>query len=165
MSEYSSVQINVHDESHKITKPTYFKSTDFFYAWQNIVDTYGIPTYGEASPVPISIVTFPFFFGMMFGDMGHGSLLLLVGSLLIIFNDRIKGSAAGGAGGIRYLLFLMGFFAVYCGAVYNEWFAINTSIFESCYNPERVQWGKAEGREGGQWVYTRKSFDCTVAFG
>lgn len=59
----------------------------------------------------------------------------------------------------------MGFFAVYCGLVYNEWFAINTSIFESCYNPDRVQWGKAEGRDGGQWVYTRKSFDCTVAFG
>jgi V-type H+-transporting ATPase subunit a len=42
--------------------------------------------YKEANPAVFAIVTFPFLFGVMFGDVGHGSLLLLVGILLCLFN-------------------------------------------------------------------------------
>ena len=55
-----------------------------------VVDTYGIPTYLEANPAVITIVTFPFFFGMMFGDMGHGSIIMILGLFLMIFNDKLK---------------------------------------------------------------------------
>jgi len=51
------------------------------------VDTYGVPTYLEANPVPVSIVSFPFLFGMMFGDMGHGSIYLFIGTVLTLFNN------------------------------------------------------------------------------
>jgi V-type H+-transporting ATPase subunit a len=97
------------------------------------VDTYGVPTYLEANPVPVSIVSFPFLFGMMFGDMGHGSIYLFIGTVLTLFNNQLKGGALGFALEYRYLLLLMGFMAVYCGFIYNEWFAIPTQIFNSCY--------------------------------
>ena len=38
-----------------------------------------------------------------------------------------------GAGMMRYLLLLMGMFAVYCGLVYNEFFALPINLFQSCY--------------------------------
>jgi len=52
-----------------------------------MVDMYGVPTYREANPAIIYIVTFPFLFGLMFGDMGHGSLMLLLGTVLVLFGD------------------------------------------------------------------------------
>ena len=32
---------------------------------------YGVPRYKEANPMIFTIVTFPFLFGVMFGDVGH----------------------------------------------------------------------------------------------
>jgi V-type H+-transporting ATPase subunit a len=139
-----------------------------------IVDTYGVPTYLEANPVPVSIVTFPFFFGMMFGDMGHGSLILVLGSYLCLFYNQIKGGSLNFLLPFRYLLLLMGIMAVYCGFIYNEWFAIPTQFFESCYNgEERFQWNSTAKESiagdinyvSGDYIFLRKSFDCTYPFG
>jgi vacuolar-type H+-ATPase subunit I/STV1 len=32
-------------------------------------------------------------FGVMFGDMGHGLIILLIGILLVVFNNNLKGGA------------------------------------------------------------------------
>ena len=173
LSKYSAAKIVAYD-NHSIPRPTYFKTTDFTAMFQLIVDTYGVPTYLEANPVPVSIVTFPFFFGMMFGDMGHGSLFLFLGAYLTLFNNQLKGGALNAALPMRYLFLLMGIMAVYCGFIYNEWFAIPTEIFTSCYSGEnRIQWnatqtdGTTEGTTviQGDYVFLRKSFDCNYPFG
>lgn len=70
------------------------------------------------------MVTFPFFFGMMFGDMGHGSLYAFFGLFLIFFNEKLKGGAFNGILFMRYFLFLMGLMSTYCGFIYNEYFAL-----------------------------------------
>ncbi len=70
-------------------------------------------------------------FGVMFGDIGHGSLLLIVGILLCVLNQKMKIEATGA---IRYLILLMGIFALFNGFIYNEFFAIPLNIFESCYD-------------------------------
>uniref|UniRef100_A0A7S3FSH2 V-type proton ATPase subunit a n=1 Tax=Strombidium rassoulzadegani TaxID=1082188 RepID=A0A7S3FSH2_9SPIT len=155
-------------ENHSIQRPTYFKITDFTYVFQLIVDTYGVPTYLEANPALISIVTFPFFFGMMFGDMGHGSIVLMFGLFLTLFNDRLKGSALQMLLPFRYLVLLMGIMATYAGFIYNEFFAIPTNIFDSCYSlKDREQWNPSEeeGKIVGTFVYLRKSIDCNYPAG
>ncbi len=43
----------------------------------------GIPRYGEVDPTPILAFVFPFFFGIMFGDVGHGMVLFVFGLYLI----------------------------------------------------------------------------------
>jgi V-type H+-transporting ATPase subunit a len=63
--------------------PTFFKTNGFTGPFQLIVDTYGIPRYGEINPGLFAIPFFPFLFGVMFGDIGHGGLLLLFGLYLI----------------------------------------------------------------------------------
>ncbi len=51
-------------------------------AHEPITLTSGAPVYGEFDPTPILTLTFPLFFGIMFGDLGHGLLLMLVGGLI-----------------------------------------------------------------------------------
>ncbi len=51
-------------------------------AFQGLVTNYGYPRYGEMDPTLLLAFTFPLIFGIMFGDVGHGLLLALLGGLL-----------------------------------------------------------------------------------
>jgi V-type H+-transporting ATPase subunit a len=59
--------------------PSFFRTNDFTWPFQEIVNTYGVPRYGEVNPGLFTITTFPFLFGVMFGDIGHGFLLFVLG--------------------------------------------------------------------------------------
>lgn len=48
--------------------------------------------YKEVNPAIFANVTFPFLFGVMFGDIGHGGLVLITGILLCLFDEKIKKS-------------------------------------------------------------------------
>ena len=52
--------------------PTHFYINEFTSITQTVVDTYGVPSYKECNPAVFTLVTFPFQFGIMFGDFGHG---------------------------------------------------------------------------------------------
>lgn len=102
-----------------------------------MTNTYGVPRYGEANPATFAVVTFPFLFAIMFGDWGHGSLIFIVGLLLVLGNDYM--GVHDGMRGVlpfRYLVFMMGFFSMYMGLLYNEFFAIPSDWFGTCYNDD-----------------------------
>ena len=127
-----AVRVSVY-ENHEIPRPTYIKTNKFTGIYQVIVDTYGVPTYLEANPAVLSIATFPFFFGMMFGDMGHGSVLFFMAAYMVLFSKKLYSSKTKGMLEARYLLLLMGMVSTFAGLIYNEFFAIPTNIFGSCY--------------------------------
>jgi V-type H+-transporting ATPase subunit a len=52
-----------------------------------ITDTYGIPNYKEVNPTFFGMITFPLEFGIMFGDIGHGGMILAGALLLMMFPD------------------------------------------------------------------------------
>jgi V-type H+-transporting ATPase subunit a len=54
--------------------------------FQEFTNTYGVPCYQEANPSGFAVVTFPFMFGIMFGDYGHGSLIFFLGFCLTMAN-------------------------------------------------------------------------------
>lgn len=93
--------------------------------------------YKEINPAIFAMVTFPFLFGVMYGDMGHGGIYLILGIIFVLFDSRIRKMPGIGAtiSSIRYLLLLMGMFATYNGFIYNEFFAMPEEFFGSCFNP------------------------------
>ncbi|KAE9556217.1 hypothetical protein FO519_000556 [Halicephalobus sp. NKZ332] len=123
------------------TPPTYNKTNKFTAVFQGIVDSYGIASYLELNPAPYTIITFPFLFACMFGDLGHGFLMFLAGLYLVLreknliarqINDEIFGMFFGG----RYIILLMGLFSIHAGIVYNDVFAKSVNIFQSSWrNP------------------------------
>jgi len=73
-----------------ITVPTYFKVNEFTWPFQEIVNTYGIPRYKEVNPGLFAVMFFPFMFGIMFGDIGHGGFLLIGAILLVQNTDKLR---------------------------------------------------------------------------
>lgn len=71
----------------KETPPTYFKTNKFTAVYQDIVDAYGVGRYREVNPAVFSTVTFPFLFAVMFGDVGHG-LLMLAGAVYLLSKEK-----------------------------------------------------------------------------
>ena len=136
--------VNETDNKYNNKPPTYFKLNDFSKPFQSIVNEYGIPRYREINPGLFTIVTFPFLFGVMFGDIGHGILLFLLGLLLIIKKYEILKNYQNLKFFIkyRYFILLLGFFTIYTGIIYNDFFAIPLNFLGSCYDNEKTDEGK-----------------------
>ncbi|KAL7069406.1 putative vacuolar proton translocating ATPase subunit A [Cryptosporidium serpentis] len=116
------------------TPPTYIKTNEFTVAFQDFVNAYGVPRYQEVNPALFTIVSFPFLFGVMYGDVGHGFIVLLFGLYLLYAYQRLKkenneilNMLLNG----RYMITLMGFFATYCGLLYNDFFSLGLNLFGS----------------------------------
>jgi len=152
------------------------------------VDTYGVPRYREANPALFTAATFPFFFGIMYGDMGHGFVLFLFALFLVVTEHRAEARSTSDALKVgrvvlltfclvdhiamldqgfrrihaenasslffvvlwqsmypaRYMLLLMGIFAMYSGLIYNEWFCLPINLFGSKYDYLEKEDGEAE---------------------
>mmetsp|Transcript_9434 Transcript_9434/g.28487 ORF Transcript_9434/g.28487 Transcript_9434/m.28487 type:complete len:845 (-) Transcript_9434:1242-3776(-) len=115
--------------------PTCFKTNRFTKVFQDIVESYAIATYKEVNPAPFLIITFPFLFAVMFGDVGHGIIMSIAAYLVIRAEktlsakklDDISSTIYDG----RYIIFLMGLFSIYTGFIYNEFFAVPLNLFGS----------------------------------
>lgn len=115
--------------------PSSFKTNDMLEFHQITVDTYKYATYGEINPAIFQVITFPFFFAVMYGDVGHGSIFFLLGIILCLFENTLrKYPSMKGLLVTRYFWLMMGFFSVYMGLLYNEFFSISQDFFGTCYN-------------------------------
>jgi V/A-type H+/Na+-transporting ATPase subunit I len=62
--------------------PTFLPSRGATRAFQRLVDTYATVPYADLNPSAIAGVAYVVMFGMMFGDVGHGLLLVVLGMLV-----------------------------------------------------------------------------------
>lgn len=72
-----------HGEEHAPPIPTLMSNPSFTSSFEVIALNQGAPRYGEIDPTTIISLIFPIFYGIMFGDFGHGMVILLFGLLLL----------------------------------------------------------------------------------
>lgn len=131
---------------------------EFVWPFHEIVVTYGTPNYKEVNPTVFNMITFPFLFGIMFGDIGHGFLLFLFGIYLCLRSDILKHSESPLRHflKIRHMLFMMGLFATYAGFIYNDFMSLPLNLFGTCYSETKGLNGK---------VKLTLAKDCVYPFG
>ncbi len=77
-----------HQEHSEPEPPTLLVNSRSTRAFAKVTESQGIPGRHEVDPTPIISLVFPVFFGMMFGDLGHGLIVTAFGLLLRSRSDR-----------------------------------------------------------------------------
>lgn len=94
--------VKSHDEVAS-TPPTHLKNFFLFRPFEAIVEMYGTPNYTELDPTAFVAITAFLMFGFMFGDVGHGAVLLILGILMMF--KKINFGKIFGALGISSIIF------------------------------------------------------------
>lgn len=132
-SQRSGARIVMHSIETREKPPTFFRTNKYTAAFQGIIDSYGTARYKEVNPGVFTMVTFPFLFGIMFGDVGHGVILTLVAIAFIVKEKSLSETKLNEIISMlfnaRYLLLFMGLFSIYCGSLYNEYFSVPADWF------------------------------------
>lgn len=81
--ELKEVEIEVRPahSDKRLAPPTKLKNGWFARPFSMFVEMYGTPEYEAIDPTPFVAFTYTFLFGMMFGDVGQGLVLILAGYL------------------------------------------------------------------------------------
>jgi len=100
---------------------------------------FGVPKSDEVDPTILWLITYPIFFGFMFGDVGNGLVVMLISSIIYTYKRRglvIPDNSFGGLGGVfnmviqgSSLLILSGLSAFLVGFLYGTVFG-NPAWFE-----------------------------------
>lgn len=119
--------------------PSHFYSTPLLQSFQEMTDAYGVPAYGEINPTVFMIISFPFLFAVMFGDVGHGFIMAAFAAWLVFRESSLQKRLASGGEifgmifGGRYIILLMGLFSIFTGLMYNDIFSKTMGLFPSSY--------------------------------
>jgi len=76
-------------EKERIVPPTKLSNPSFLKSFEGLVLNFGVPKYGEIDPTVIVAFSYVIMYGVMFGDVGHGLVLFLIG-LLGLFVKKIS---------------------------------------------------------------------------
>lgn len=97
--------------------PTKMKNNWLFRPFEMLVKMYGVPSFNELDPTPFLSITYMFCFGFMFGDVGQGLILAVIGFIL-----GKKGVELG------KVLLRLGICSIFFGFMYGSVFGFETVI-------------------------------------
>ncbi len=104
------------------TPPTMLSNPVMMKPFEKLVNVYGLPSYYEIDPTCILFVTFPLVFGIMYGDVGHGIVLFLLSTGLLLSRKSFKRIIKFK----EYAPILLGcsIFSIIFGFIYGEFFGL-----------------------------------------
>lgn len=98
--------------------PVKFTNPRFLQPFQMLVQNYSIPEYGTFDPTPVVAVAYLIMFGMMFGDAGHGAVLIIAGVIGTLLKRREKIAR------LFQLIIYCGVSAVIFGVLFGSYFGM-----------------------------------------
>ena len=100
--------------------PILYRNPLLLRPFQKLVELYGVPSYGEIQPTAFFAVSFLLMFGLMFGDVGHGMVLVSAGYFLFRYTPRF----------LDYAILLMeaGVASTLFGLLYGSIFGVETLL-------------------------------------
>lgn len=123
-----SVVMNPPDTDSQISPPTKLKNGFFSNPFTMLVEMYGLPSYNGINPTTFFALTYTLLFGLMFGDMGQGFVLFLIGLLI----SKFKKNPAGG------IVSRVGISSMFFGFIYGSVFGYE-HLLDHVY--KAIGWG------------------------
>ncbi len=111
------------------TPPTKLKNPKLFKPFEMFTKMYGLPAYGEMDPTIFIGISYSFIFGAMFGDVGQGLVLLLLGFLLY-FTKKMN---------LGYIIGCCGIFSTIFGFMYGSFFGFEDIIKPLWLSPAQAK--------------------------
>jgi vacuolar-type H+-ATPase subunit I/STV1 len=113
------------------TAPTVMKNNFFMRPFETITKLYGVPAYSEIDPTPFLAITFPLLFGLMFGDIGHGIILIISGLIgAIVFRNKKSRDFLN----FCWIILYCGIGSILAGILYGEFFGMhNIELFGTVF--------------------------------
>jgi len=103
------------------TAPTIMKNNFLVRPFETITRMYGVPAYSEIDPTPFLAVTFPLLFGLMFGDIGHGIILIISGLIgAFVFRNKKSKDFLN----FCWIILYCGIGSILVGFLYGEFFGM-----------------------------------------
>lgn len=93
----------------------------------------GTPSYGELDPTIIFALLFPVMYGMMFGDVGDGAVILVLGLIFYRMKKGFIGISAHAVKSLGTIMIVGGLSGMIFGVLYGSWFlthAFHPLLFE-----------------------------------
>ncbi|MFH0993398.1 MAG: V-type ATPase 116kDa subunit family protein, partial [bacterium] len=106
----------------RIKPPTKLRHGWFSRPFGMFVEMYGVPAYGDIDPTPFVAISYSLLFGIMFGDLGQGLVLILLGFIMAKWKKMRLGEV-----GIR-----IGISSAFFGLLYGSFFG-NEEILTPFY--------------------------------
>ncbi len=107
--------------------PVKLRNNIIFRPFEMFVKMYGLPEYGTFDPTPYVAVTYMLMFGIMFGDVGQGLAISLLGLVMTRFSKN----------GLFPIMTRIGLFSAAFGVLYGSVFGIET-IIEPFFHRENI---------------------------
>ena len=79
------------DADPSLKPPTKLRNNRLFRPFEGFIEMYGLPGYHDMDPTWFVALTYTILFGIMFGDLGQGILLCIVGALMWKFKQMFLG--------------------------------------------------------------------------
>jgi len=109
--------------------PVQLKNKSFFSPAEFITKLYSLPSYWEVDPTSIFTFFYIIFFGMMFGDVGYG-LILVIGTVIAIKKLKIT---EGSAGKLMKVIFYSGISSIFWGFMFGSIFGDAIQVIASTF--------------------------------
>ena len=100
--------------------PVHLHTWDLLRPFQMLVRNFSLPEYGSLDPTPFVTIAYLVMFGLMFGDAGHGAVLMLLGALGVPFFSGRRPKIAD----LMRLMIWCGGAAVLAGILFGAYFGL-----------------------------------------
>ncbi len=124
MEEVVSTELDTEEDLADET-PRIMKNNFFVRPFETLTRMYGTPSYSEIDPTPFLAIIFPLLFGLMFGDIGHGIVLIVAGLIGAILFRNKKGTDFLN---FCWIIFYCGVGSILFGLLYGEFFGMEDII-------------------------------------
>ena len=119
------IYLKFEDPNPEDKVPAEFKSKGILGSFAIFTNLQGTPNYFEVNPTPIYAVLYVIMFGMMFGDIGAGAVLILLGFLLTCLRKGLFMFSSSVMRKLGQILLFCGVSGIFFGILYGELFLVD----------------------------------------